>query len=245
MEGLIQFPLPLDKGDKTKMKRNFEVTEKKEVVTNIFNKEDEKMVEHLLRKMLGLSEDVELDDNLKETPRRYLKLWTEMTEGYRKDPARHLDKSFPVNSPNLADDEDTFSTEYTPEQYHKGLVVVSTDSWSNCCHHLAAMHCRVDVAYLPAERVVGLSKIVRCVREYGRRLNLQETWGENIANAMMNKLGALGCMVRISGVHSCVSMRGAQEQTSKTTTMAIRGVFVENETARNEALKLMDKNDLN
>ena len=226
------------------MNRSFENTETKTVVTNIFNKEDEKMVEHLLRKMLGLSENVELDDNLKETPHRVLKLWTEMTEGYREDPAHYLEKSFPVNSPNLADDEDTFNPDITKEGYHKGIVVVSTNSWSNCCHHLAPMHCRVDVAYIPGQKVVGLSKIVRCVKSYGRRLNLQEAWGENIANAMMEKLGAVGCMVRISGIHSCVSMRGAQEQTSKTTTMSVRGCFADNVDARMEAISLMDKNEV-
>ena len=226
------------------MKRNFEVTESTTTVKNIFNAEDEKMVEHLLRKMLGLGEDVELDDNLKETPHRYLKLWTEMTEGYRTDPASYLEKSFPVNSPNLADEEDAFQADTTASEFHKGIVVVSTDAWSNCCHHLAPMHCRVDVAYIPGEKVVGLSKIVRCVKMYGRRLNLQEAWGENIANAMMNKLGAVGVMVRISGIHSCVSMRGAQEQTSKTTSMAIRGCFTGDVAARNEAISLMDRNDL-
>ena len=226
------------------MERKFENTEVKTVVTNIFNDEDEKMVEHLLRKMLGLSEDIELDDNLKETPHRVLKLWTEMTEGYREDPAKYLEKSFPVNSPNLADDDDMFDKTVTHPVFHKGIVVVSTNAWSNCCHHMAAMHCRVDVAYLPGQKVVGLSKIVRCVKSYGRRLNLQEAWGENIANAMMAKLSARGVMVRISGIHSCVSMRGAQEQTSKTTTMAIRGCFAEDIDARMEAISLMDKNEV-
>lgn len=224
------------------MKRTFNPTETKTIVTNIFDKDDEKMIEHLLRKMLGLGEDVELDDNLKETPHRVLKLWTEMTEGYREDPAKHLEKSFPVNSENLADDDDTFTSDKTSEEFHKGIVVVSTDAWSNCCHHLAPMHCRVDVAYIPGEKVVGLSKIVRCVKAYGRRLNLQEAWGENIANAMMNKLGALGVMVRISGIHSCVSMRGAAEQTSRTTTDCVRGIFATDSDARAEALALMDKN---
>lgn len=226
------------------MKRSFEETEKKTIVTNIFNKEDEKMIEHILRKMLGLDESVELDDNLKETPHRVLKLWTEMTEGYREDPSKYLEKSFPINSPNLADDGDDFDCNKTDNFYHKGIVVVSTDAWSNCCHHLAPMHCRVDVAYVPGERVVGLSKIVRCVKSYGRRLNLQESWGENIANAIMNKLEAKGCVVRISGIHSCVSMRGAQEQTSKTTTTTVRGIFADNYASRFEALSLMDKNEV-
>lgn len=225
------------------MERNFEITETETVVKNIFNEEDERMVEHLLRKMLGLGADVELDDNLKETPRRYLKLWTEMTEGYRKNPADFLDKSFPINSPNLADDNYTNPDE-AHKLYDKGIIVVSTDAWSNCCHHLAPMHCRVDVAYIPGDKVVGLSKIVRCVKMFGKRLNLQEAWGENIANVMMEKLNALGVMVRISGIHSCVSMRGASEQTSKTTTECVRGYFAESAEGRLEAMRLMDKNEI-
>lgn len=226
------------------MKRNYTVTESKVITSNIFDACDEKMVEHLIRKMLGLPEDAELDDNLKETPHRVCKMWTEMTEGYRVDPKSFLDKVFPVNSPNMADDADEhhFDGAVTKPLYEQGIVVVSTDAWSNCCHHLAPMRCRVDVAYVPSKFVVGLSKIVRMVKMYGRRLNLQEGWQANIADAMMEKLGALGVAVRISGIHSCVSMRGVAEQTSKTTTSCVRGIFAENDAARAEAFALMDKN---
>ena len=110
------------------MKRIFENTETKTVVTNIFNKDDEKMVEHLLRKMIGVGDDVELDDNLKETPHRVLKLWTEMTEGYREDPAKHLEKSFPINSPNLADDEDGI---FCPKSVSKGKIIKAIDENGN------------------------------------------------------------------------------------------------------------------
>jgi len=226
------------------LKRKYEITEQVSVTKNIFNAEDEKMVEHLIRKMLGISENEELDDNLKETPHRVCKMWTEMTEGYRTNPADFLNKMFPVNSPNMADDAENrhFDAKATPSLYEQGIVVVSTDAWSNCVHHLAAMHCRVDVAYIPKDKVVGLSKIVRMVKMYGRRLNLQEGWQANIADAIMEKLGAVAVAVRISGIHSCVSMRGASEQTSKTTTSCVRGIFTENDAARAEAFALMDKN---
>lgn len=226
------------------MKRKYEITEQVPVTKNIFSAEDEKMVEHLIRKMLGISEDEELDDNLKETPHRVCKMWTEMTEGYRTNPADFLNKMFPVNSPNMADDAENrhFDSDATPTLYEQGIVVVSTDAWSNCVHHLAPMHCRVDVAYIPKDKVVGLSKIVRMVKMYGRRLNLQEGWQANIADAIMEKLGAVAVAVRISGIHSCVSMRGASEQTSKTTTSCVRGIFTENDAARSEAFALMDKN---
>ena len=229
------------------MKRNYTVTESKVITSNIFDDNDAKMVEHLIRKMLGLSEDEKLDDNLKETPHRVLKLWTEMTEGYRTDPKSYLDKVFPVNSPNMADDEEDrhFDSTETDEMYSNGIVVVSTDAWSNCVHHLAPMHGRVDVAYIPRDKVVGLSKIVRMVKMYGRRLNLQEGWQNNIADAIMEKLDAIGVAVRIWGAtHSCVAMRGAREQTSKTSTSCVRGLFATDAAARAEVFALMDKNAL-
>lgn len=229
------------------MERKYEITETETITKSIFNKEDEKMVEHLIRKMLGLSEDAELDDNLKETPHRVLKRWTEMTEGYRTDPKSYLDKVFPVNSPNMADDlgERHFDEEKTAHMYSNGIVVVSTDAWSNCVHHLAPMHGRVDVAYIPSKRVTGLSKIVRMVKMYGRRLNLQEGWQNNIADAMMEKLDAVGVAVRIQDcLHSCVGQRGVAEQSAKTSTSCVRGLFATDAAARAEAFALMDKNAL-
>ncbi len=227
------------------MERKYTVTESTTITSNIFDASDEKMVEHLIRKMLGIGPEVELDDNLKETPHRVLKLWTEMTEGYRTDPKSYLDKVFPVNSPNMADDEEAhhFDETETAHMYSNGIVVVSTDAWSNCVHHLAPMHGRVDVAYIPRNKVVGLSKITRMIKMYGRRLNLQEGWQNNIADAMMEKLDALGVAVRMSSfTHSCVSMRGSKEQTSKTTSSCVRGLFAVDAAARAEAFALMDKN---
>ena len=227
------------------MKRNYTPTETEVIIKSIFDKDDEKMVEHLIRKMLGISEDEELDDNLKETPHRVCKMWTEMTEGYRTDPKSYLDKVFPVNSPNMADDDEnkTFDAQTTDSKFASGLVGVSTDAWSCCVHHLAPMHGRVHVVYAPGKKVVGLSKIVRMIKMFGRRLNLQEGWQDNIADAMMEKLGAQGVAVRMDHfIHSCVSLRGAAEQTSSTSTSCVRGIFADNPAARAEAFALMDKN---
>ena len=107
------------------MKRNYVVTESETITKSIFSKEDEKMVEHLLRKMLGIPENVELDDNLKDTPHRWCKMWTEMTEGYRTNPADYLNKMFPVNSENMADDAEKrhFDGNATKPMYEQGIVV--------------------------------------------------------------------------------------------------------------------------
>lgn len=222
------------------MERHYEITESTQVVKNIFNEEDEKMFDHLLHKMLGLSDDVELDDNLRETPKRYLKLWTEMTEGYRVDPKEYLKKCFPLDTPNMAEDPEEFDDVKTSSLYQNGIIMVSTEAYSNCCHHLAPMNGRIYVAYIPDKKVVGLSKIVRMVKMYGRRLNLQEGWMNNIADAMMEVLEPLGVLVYFENMsHSCVKMRGVAEQTSDTNSIAVRGVFVDPK-VKNEGLMLIN-----
>ena len=221
------------------MKRNYKITEKEIVTKNIFNKKDEKMVNHLIHKMLGLDDSVELDDNLKESSHRWCKLWTEMTEGYRTDPKSYLEKCFPLDTPNMADDPEKFNEEKTASLYQNGIVMVSTEAWSNCIHHLAPMHGEIFVLYIPDKKVVGLSKIVRMVKMYGRRLNLQEGWMNNIADAMMEVLEPLGVMVYFRDMtHSCVAMRGSAEQTSRTNSIAVRGVFIDPK-VKNEGLMLV------
>lgn len=225
------------------MERHYEITEQTTFVKNIFNKEDEKMVEHLLRKMIGVGDDVELDDNLKETPHRFLKMWTELTSGYRENPKSYLDKCFPVNSPNMAEDSVDFNEETTESRYHNGIVLVATDARSNCIHHLQPMHGRVWVAYIPNQKVVGLSKIVRMVKGYGKTLNLQEGWNNQIADAIMEKLDALGCLVFSEMVHECVCARGASEQTATTSVVTVRGVFTESH-VKDEAMQLIQSTRL-
>lgn len=222
------------------MKRYYEITDSDTITKNIFNEEDEKMVSHLIHKMIGLPDDVELDDNLKETPKRWCKLWTEMTEGYRTDPKSYLEKCFPLDTPSMAEDPETFDEDHTDALYKNGIVLVSTDVWSNCIHHLAPMHGRMYVAYIPDKKVVGLSKIVRMVKMYGRRLNLQEGLCNNICDAMMEVLGAKAVMAAMIGAtHSCVAMRGVAEQTSKTDSIAVRGLFASNPDAKREALTMI------
>jgi GTP cyclohydrolase I len=222
------------------MERNYKITEKEVVTKNIFNEKDEKMVNHLIHKMLGLDDSVELDDNLKESPHRWCKLWTEMTEGYRTDPKSYLEKCFPLDTPNMADDPEKFNEEKTASLYQNGIVMVSTEAWSNCIHHLAPMHGEIFVLYIPDKKVVGLSKIVRMVKMYGRRLNLQEGWMNNIADAMMEVLEPLGVMVYFRDMtHSCVAMRGSAEQTSRTNSIAVRGVFIDPK-VKNEGLMLVN-----
>lgn len=225
------------------MDRNYKTTEQEVIVKNIFDEEDQKMIDHLLHKMLGLEDSIKLDANLQETPHRWCKYWTEMTEGYRINPKSYLDKNFPVDTPNMADDPETFDSEHTESLYRNGIVMVSCDARSNCCHHLVTMHGRVYVAYIPGEKVVGLSKVVRMIRGYGRRLNLQEGWMNNIADAMMEKLEPRGVLVYSTMVHECVASRGVEEQSSATTSTVVRGVFTDS-LAKNEALSMINSAEI-
>lgn len=225
------------------MERHYEVTEQEVVTKNIFNKEDEKMVDHLIHKMIGLPDNVELDDNLKQTSSRFLKMWTTYTEGYRTDPSSYLDKVFPVDTPNMADDPEEFDDDHTESLYKNGIVLVSTEARSNCSHHLQIMHGRVYVAYIPNKKVVGLSKIVRMVKMYGRRLNLQEGWMNNIADAMMKKLECLGVLIYSDMVHECVASRGCSEQSSSTVCTVVRGIFSTNPAAKSEVLSMINASE--
>lgn len=221
------------------MERYYEITEQEVLTKNIFNIEDEKMIDHLIHKMLGISDDVELDDNLKETSKRWCKLWTEMTSGYRIDPKSYLEKCFPLDTPNMADDPEEFNPEKTESLYQNGIVMVSTEAYSHCTHHLSPMHGEIFVLYIPNKKVVGLSKIIRMVKMYGKRLNLQEGWMNNIADAMVEVLDPLGVMVYFKDFsHSCCQMRGISEQTSLTNSVAVRGLFTDPK-VKNEGLSMI------
>lgn len=221
------------------MERHYEVTEQEVTTKNIFNEEDRKMVDHLIHKMVGIPDDTELDDNLRSSSLRWCRMWSFLTEGYRTDPKKYLEKCFPVDTPSLAEDYEDFDEDKTDELYKNGIITVATDARSNCMHHLQNMHGRVYVCYIPKDKVVGLSKIVRMVKMYGRRLNLQEGWNNNIADAMMSVLDCRGCLVYSDMVHECVASRGIEEQTASTVCVTVRGIFTDPK-VKSEALSIIN-----
>lgn len=222
----------------SEMKPKFDVTEKEEIVKNIFNEEDEKMFAHLLKKAMGRDDSQELPEGMKETPHRLAKYWTEaFAQGYMKDPVDHLKKTFKV--------EEHMTSEFVGDKYTKGIVVCKFKLFSHCEHHIAPFGTYKDdswvyVAYIPDELVVGLSKIPRMARGFAQRFQIQEKLNQEICDALWNKLHPLGVMVVMRDIsHSCVQVRGAKSEGATTTTSCVRGVFAENEIARQEALALM------
>ena len=218
----------------------FETTEEINVVKNIFNEEDEAMFAHLMKKCMGLRDEDRLPDGMIETPHRVAKAWTEHFSGYREDPKQHLKKTFDVSR---AEDLNSEGEQYM--EFKNGIVVCKCKAFSHCEHHVAVMgtflpDSWIYVAYIPDQKVVGLSKIPRMVRGFGHRFQIQEQWSENVADAMMEMLKPKGVYVYMKDIsHCCVLTRGVKSEDATTSSSVLRGCFCHDDQARIEALNLM------
>jgi GTP cyclohydrolase I len=125
------------------------------------------------------------------------------------------------------------------EEEHESMVLVKDiEMYSLCEHHLLPFFGKVHVAYIPANRIVGLSKLPRIVDIFARRLQVQERLTEQIAEAISEALKPQGVGVIVEAYHLCMMMRGVEKQNSKTITSAMRGVFLDDMRTRDEFLRL-------
>jgi GTP cyclohydrolase I len=179
-------------------------------------------VEKLNDVLAGLVPHGELDA---ETPQRLLGALMEFTAGYRGEIAGMM-KTFPLD-PNSTQDP--------------GIVCVRDVPFASlCAHHVLPFTGTASVAYLPSDRIVGLSKIPRLIRIISRRLQTQEFIGEQVADVLMSELvKARGVIVVLRGKHSCMALRGVESPGEMVTSCA-RGVFRDDAAARAEALSLLD-----
>ena len=158
-------------------------------------------------------------EGLSETPERVVRAWSEYCAGYSSDPAAVLKKTFD-NS----------------EKYSEPVVLRDISFVSHCEHHLAPINGFVDVAYLPSERIVGISKIARVVECFARRLQTQETMTAQIANCIQDNLMPAGTAVRSRATHACMTNRGVCKSGTLMTTSAFKGVFLSDLALRNQFL---------
>jgi GTP cyclohydrolase IA len=125
------------------------------------------------------------------------------------------------------------------EEKHESMVLVKDiEMYSLCEHHMLPFFGKVHVAYIPNNRIVGLSKLPRIVDIFARRLQVQERLTEQIADALSEALQPQGVGVIIEAYHLCMMMRGVEKQNSKTISSAMRGVFLEDMRTRDEFLRL-------
>lgn len=158
---------------------------------------------------------------LLETPARCAKMYDELLSGMAfPDAGEHLSKQFDV-------------------PHSEFLLEKDIPFYSLCEHHLLPFYGKAHIAYLPKERVVGLSKLGRTVEIYARRLQLQEQMTRQIAEDIMTYLDARGVMVVIEAEHLCMTMRGVKKPGAKTTSIACRGEFETNEALQQRCLSLI------
>ena len=159
-------------------------------------------------------------DGLLETPRRVAKMYAEMFEGLKLDPARHLKVTF-------------------DEAYDEMVLVRDITFTSMCEHHLLPFSGVAHVAYLPQGKVTGLSKIARVVEEVARRPQVQERMTQTIADLVSTHLKTSGVGVVDSAEHSCMSIRGVKKPGSLTVTSSLRGDFRDDPATRAEFMSLI------
>lgn len=145
---------------------------------------------------------------LVETPKRCAKMYQELLSGMDTTAEEHLSKQFDV-------------------PHSEFLLEKDIQFYSLCEHHMLPFFGHVHIAYLPSDKVVGLSKLGRTVEVYARRLQLQEQMTAQIADDVMEYLNARGVMVVIEAEHLCMTMRGVKKPGTQTMTVACRGVFEE------------------
>jgi GTP cyclohydrolase IA len=164
--------------------------------------------EAAVRTLIAYSGDDPAREGLIDTPRRVVAAYDELFGGYHADPVDVLDR--------------TFSEIGT---YDDLVLVRDIPFYSHCEHHIMPFVGRAHVAYLPVERVVGLSKIARLIDVYARRMQTQEHLNSQIITAIDEVLKPRGVAVMLEAEHTCMSLRGVEKPGSKTITSQFTGLF--------------------
>ncbi|CAN7451922.1 GTP cyclohydrolase I FolE [Caulobacter sp. LjRoot300] len=161
-------------------------------------------------------------EGLVDTPSRVARAWKEYCEGYGEDPARHLSRVFE----EVGGYDDIVLLKDVPFQSH-------------CEHHMAPIIGKAHIAYLPRDRVVGISKLARVLHGFARRLQVQERLTAQIADCLWDNLQPLGVAVILEASHACMSGRGVRTPGVTMKTSRMMGVFRDDQRSRREVLSLM------
>ncbi len=199
-----------------------------EFITSQHPKKGERMaterLEQLVKELLKeIGEDPNREGLLK-TPSRVAKSLKFLTQGYDQNPLEVIN-----------------GAQFT-EKYSEMIVVKDIALYSLCEHHLLPFWGRAHVAYIPREKIVGLSKVARLVEVFSRRLQVQERMTTQIAETLQKNLNPLGVAVVIEAEHLCMQMRGVQKRGSIAVTSAMLGAFQTNLATRQEFMGLIKTN---
>ena len=185
---------------------------------NVSDKEAEEAFKTILT---WLGEDPNRE-GLLETPKRVVKAYKEYFSGYKVDPGKILDKTFG-----------------DVDGYDDMVIQKNISIQSHCEHHMAPIIGKAHVAYIPKERVVGLSKLARVVEVFSKRLQTQERLTMQVAKTLMESLDAKGVAVTIDSTHQCMTMRGIKKEQASTVTNYYLGQFKEDLSFQNRYLRFI------
>ncbi len=180
-------------------------------------------MQSLIRQLLAELGEDPTREGLLNTPKRVEKALKFLTSGYDTDVDEVLNGAL-------------FSVEYS-----EMVIVKDIDFYSLCEHHLLPFFGKCHIAYIPQQKVIGLSKIPRLVDVFARRLQVQERLTHQVAQIIQDRIAPLGVAVVMEGTHLCMSMRGVEKQNSFAVTSAMLGAFRENARTRMEFLDLIKR----
>ena len=186
------------------------------------NQVSDKEAEDAFRTILSWLGEDPSREGLLETPKRVMKAYKEYFAGYKVDPDKILDKTFG-----------------DVDGYDDMVIQKNISIQSHCEHHMAPIIGKAHVAYIPKERVVGLSKLARVVEVFSKRLQTQERLTMQVAKTLMESLDAKGVAVTIDSTHQCMTMRGIKKEQASTVTNYYLGQFKEDLSYQNRYLRFI------
>ncbi len=200
---------------------NKNVTEFKAKLEEKISKEEAKKAIQIILKYIGENPNRE---GLIETPKRVIKAFDEYFSGYAEDPQAYLEKTFG-----------------DIDGYDDMVIQKNISIQSHCEHHMAPIIGVAHVAYIPSDKVVGLSKLARVVEAYSRRLQTQERLTMQIANSINKGLKAHGTAVCIDAIHQCMTTRGVMKENATTVTNYFTGSFRDSQSLQQRFLSYINQ----
>ena len=179
-------------------------------------------VQDAIRTLIEWTGDDPSREGLLDTPKRVARAWKEYCVGYEEDPAQHLGRVF----------EEVGG-------YNEIVLLKDIPFQSHCEHHMAPIIGKAAIAYLPNDRVVGISKLARVLHGFARRLQVQERLTAEVADCIWDNLQPQGVAVVIDAQHSCMTARGVRTPGVGMVTSRMMGTFLDDHRSREEVLKLM------
>ncbi|MAC10799.1 MULTISPECIES: GTP cyclohydrolase I FolE [Novosphingopyxis] len=179
-------------------------------------------VQDAIRTLIRWTGDDPDREGLLDTPKRVGRAWKEYCQGYEEDPGVHLSRTF----------EEVGG-------YDELVLLKDIPFQSHCEHHMAPIIGKAHIAYMPTDRVVGISKLARVLHGYARRLQVQERLTAEVAQCIQDQLNPSGVAVVIEASHACMTARGVRTPGVSMVTSRLLGVFLDDQRSRKEVMSLM------